>query len=245
VWQAGGVKKTILILLGAGVLLAGCSTPVPAAPAGSTTAAAPATSAATSAPAASEAAGGTVSCAYPADGAAAKKVDPPSTADVPATGTVAYTLTLNDTPLALTLDREAAPCTVHSFESLAAQGYFDDTACHRLVDSGIFVLQCGDPSGTGSGGPGYAFADELDKTTGYPAGTIAMANAGADTNGSQFFIVYADSPLPNDYTVFGTLDDAAVKVITELAAKGQDNTFGAAGGGKPNAPAVITSVVAA
>ena len=237
--------KRSLLLLGAGLLLAGCSTPVPATPVGApetTTASAPAPTA--TSPAATVAAG-TVSCAYPAGEAAAKQVQPPSTDGVPATGTVAYTLTLNDTPLAITLDRAAAPCTVHSFESLAEQGYFDGTACHRLVDSGIFVLQCGDPSGSGSGGPGYSFADELEQTDGYPAGTIAMANAGANTNGSQFFIVYADSPLPNDYTVFGSLDAAGIEAITTLAAKGQDNSFGSSGGGKPNARAVITSVVAA
>ena len=71
------------------------------------------------------------------------------------------------------------------------------------------MLQCGDPSGTGSGGPGYSFADELDGSR-PTAGTLAMANAGPNTNGSQFFIVYDDSPLPPDYTVFGSVDDATV-----------------------------------
>lgn len=186
-----------------------------------------------------------MSCSYPAGGSPAKPVDPPDAAGVPASGTVTYVLTLNGEPLQLTLDRAAAPCTVHSFESLAAQGYFDDTSCHRLVDSGIYVLQCGDPSGTGSGGPGYTFPDELEHTTSYPAGTVAMANAGADTNGSQFFMVYADSSLPAAYTVFGHLDDDGIAALTELAAQGQDNSFGSAGGGKPNAPAVINSVAAA
>src|SRR5699024_8063385 len=82
---------------------------------------------------------------------------------------------------------DGAPCTVNSFLSLAGQEYFDDTDCHRLTTEGIFVLQCGDPTGTGSGGPGYSFADELDGSETYPAGTLAMANAGPDTNGSQFF----------------------------------------------------------
>ena len=98
--------------------------------------------------------------------------------------------------------------------SLATQGYFDGTICHRLTtleESGIAVIQCGDPSGTGSGGPGYTFADETTGDEKYTAGVIAMANRGPDTNGSQFFIVYDDSPLPPDYTVFGSIDDASLK----------------------------------
>ena len=93
----------------------------------------------------------------------------------------------------ITLDPVRAPCTVHSFVSLADQGFFDETKCHRLVDSGIFLFQCGDPSGTGSGGPGYTFADELDGTESYTKGVVAMANGGANTNGSQFMLVYRDS----------------------------------------------------
>ena len=95
--------------------------------------------------------------------------------------------------------------------SLAEQGYFDDTTCHRLTTQGIFVLQCGDPTATGGGGPGYSFEDELDGAEKYPAGTIAMANAGPDTNGSQFFLVYEDTELPPSYTTFGTIDDAGLE----------------------------------
>jgi len=114
---------------------------------------------------------------------------------------------------------------VNSFVSLAEQGYLDDTTCHRLTTaaSGISVLQCGDPTGTGMGGPGYSFADELSGSEKYPAGTLAMANAGPDTNGSQFFIVYGDTPLPPAYTVFGTVDDDGLKVVEEIAAKGAEN----------------------
>ena len=169
----------------------------------------------------------------------------PSATDVPATGQIDYVMTLNGTPITLTLDRELAPCTVHSFTSLADQGYFDDTVCHRVTDEGIFVLQCGDPTGTGMGGPGYTIPDEFDKITGYPAGVLAMANTGAqDSGGSQFFIVYAESPLPPQYTVFGSMDDAGVAQVTEIAAGGNDGSFGAAGGGVPNRPAEIASIAA-
>ena len=125
--------------------------------------------------------------------------------------------------------------------SLAEQGYFDATECHRLTTAGIFVLQCGDPTATGSGGPGYSFADELTGEETYPAGTLAMANAGPDTNGSQFFIVYGDTQLPPAYTVFGTVDEAGVKLVEEVAAEGTDNANGQ-GDGAPNQAVEIESV---
>ena len=95
-----------------------------------------------------------------------------------------------------------------SFLSLVGQKYFDNTTCHRLtVGAGLQVLQCGDPSGTGSGGPGYSFNDEVFPELKYGRGTLAMANSGANTNGSQFFIVYGDgSGLDPAYTAFGTVD---------------------------------------
>ena len=87
---------------------------------------------------------------------------------------------------------------------LAAKKYFNNTHCHRLVTSGIFVLQCGDPTGTGSGGPGYKFDDENLTGATYPAATVAMANAGPNTNGSQFFITVAATPwLDKKHSVFG------------------------------------------
>jgi peptidyl-prolyl cis-trans isomerase B (cyclophilin B) len=156
-------------------------------------------------------------------------------------GTATLTLMLNKAPLTLTLDQERTPCTTNSFVSLARQGYFDGTACHRLADSGIFVLQCGDPTATGTGGPGYQFADELTGEETYPAGTLAMANAGAGTNGSQFFIVFDDTQLAPNYTVFGMVDAAGLKAVRAIAAGGQDGSWGD-GTGKPKLPAVITSV---
>src|SRR5690606_19834625 len=121
-------------------------------------------------------------CTYPADTRpASKPVDAPD-ADPSVSGEVPVTVATSAGDLAVTLDADTAPCTVNSFLSLADQGYFDDTTCHRLTTEGIFVLQCGDPTGTGTGGPGYSFPDELEGTETYPAGTLAMANAGPDTN---------------------------------------------------------------
>ena len=225
--------KKLLLLPAALLVLAGCTAPVQAGPAP------------TSAPPASPATG-SVACAYTASGDASKQVTPPSTADVPATGQVDYVMTLNEKPITLTLDRELAPCTVNSFTSLADQGYFDGTVCHRVTDEGIFVLQCGDPSGSGMGGPGYTVPDEFEKIPGYPAGVLAMANTGApDSGGSQFFIVYADSPLPPQYTVFGTIDEAGLAQVSEIAAGGNDGSFGSAGGGKPLLPAEIEKITVA
>lgn len=182
-------------------------------------------------------------CEYSQSGEAAKPVDLPKTDDVPRTGTVDYVLKTTEGDVTVTLDREKAPCTVNSFVSLADQGYFDNTTCHRLVDKGIFVLQCGDPTGSGSGGPGYQFDDETDPEDTYPGGTVAMANAGANTNGSQFFLVYDDSPLPPNYTVFGQMDEDSTGIVGRISGEGQDGRYeSGGGGGKPNNPAEIESV---
>lgn len=177
-------------------------------------------------------------CQYPMGGDPAKPVDPPPTTDINNAGTATATLSLTAGDVEITLDRAATPCTVNSFESLATQGYFDDTACHRLTDYGIFVLQCGDPTGTGKGGPGYSFADETNDSMTYPAGTVAMANAGPDTNGSQFFLVWADTDLPPSYTVFGTMDEAGLDVVAGIAAQGVADDESE----NPIAEAQITSV---
>jgi peptidyl-prolyl cis-trans isomerase B (cyclophilin B) len=145
----------------------------------------------------------------------------------------------------------AAPCTVNSFVSLADQDYYNKTHCHRLTTSGIFVLQCGDPTGTGSGTPGYAFGNEnltaLAKTVNssgvatYVAGTVAMANTGAaDSNGSQFFLVYKNSPLAPSYTPFGTIV-SGLNIIQNVAKAGSDNSNGT-GDGHPKEAVDITSV---
>jgi peptidyl-prolyl cis-trans isomerase B (cyclophilin B) len=180
-------------------------------------------------------------CQYVDDGSeSGKQVDPPpSTSSV--AGQVTATMATSVGDFKLKLDADKTPCTVNSFVSLAQQGYFDGTTCHRMTTEGILVLQCGDPTATGSGGPGYSFPDELSGTETYPAGTLAMANAGPDTNGSQFFIVYGKTPLPPQYTVFGTVDDATVAAIQKVAAAGTDNSNGQ-GDGAPLTPVDITSV---
>jgi peptidyl-prolyl cis-trans isomerase B (cyclophilin B) len=119
----------------------------------------------------------------------------------------------------------AAPCTTYSFRFLAQGGYFNKTHCHRLTTQGIYVLQCGDPTGTGSGGPGYSFNDENLAGATYPAGTVAMANAGPNTNGSQFFICWKDTTLAPDYTPFGVVTQG-MNVLQKIAAAGDDQQNG-------------------
>lgn len=178
-------------------------------------------------------------CTYSPDGqGAAKKVTAPPS-DPSATGEVPVTISTSAGDLKVTLDADAAPCTTNSFLSLAEQSFFDGTRCHRLTTQNIFVLQCGDLTGTGAGGPGYSFPDELKGTETYPAGTLAMANAGPDTNGSQFFIVYADTPLPPKYTVFGHLDEESTKIVAGIAA---DGTTTGGPDGPPKTPVTITAV---
>jgi len=183
------------------------------------------------------------SCEYPAGNTASKEVDPPP-ATTTLTGKVSVTIATSAGDLAAELDADKTPCTVNSFVSLAEQGYFDDTSCHRLTTSGIAVLQCGDPTGSGMGGPGYTFPDELSGDETYPAGTLAMANAGPDTNGSQFFVVYGDTPLDANFTVFGQIDDDSVKVVQKVADAGTDNANGP-GDGHPKTAVDITSVTVA
>lgn len=168
---------------------------------------------------------GGVECEYPADGLPARAVDPPPTSGVSNQGTVAATVHLSGEELHLELDREQAPCTINSFVSLVEQGFYDATDCHRLVDQGIFVLQCGDPTATGTGGPGYTIPDEVTSDTTYPAGTVAMAKRQQPhTGGSQFFLVWAATPLPPEYTVFGTMDEDSTAVVAAIAAQGVDAT---------------------
>lgn len=152
-------------------------------------------------------------CSYVATGRAAKQADLPS--DEPTVKRPQHlVISTSRGDIPVTLDAEAAPCTVNSFVSLARQGYFDGTTCHRFIND--FMLQCGDPSATGTGGPGYSFADELTGKETYPLGTLAMANAGADTNGSQFFMMVADYPLDPNYTVFGKVDPAGLAVLAAV-----------------------------
>jgi peptidyl-prolyl cis-trans isomerase B (cyclophilin B) len=174
---------------------------------------------------------------------AAKRATPPDTTATE-TGSVPVTIDTSVGTLKATLDATAAPCTVSSFVALSEQGYFDNTPCHRLTTQGIYVLQCGDPTGTGRGGPGYTIPDELHGTEAYGPGTLAMANNGQpNSGGSQFFIVYKDSTagLQKLYTVFGQLDKASLATVQKVAAKGSDNSNGP-GDGAPKEPVTITKV---
>lgn len=173
----------------------------------------------------------TVRCEYNETGDAAREVSLPPTDDISARGTVGVELTTSAGPIGLELDREVAPCTVNAITHLIEDGYFNDTVCHRLTTGqGLQVLQCGDPSGTGSGGPGFQFAneyptDEAEDTSTpviYERGTLAMANAGPDTNGSQFFLNYGDGALPPQYTYFGQINDEDLATLDAIAEKGVD-----------------------
>ena len=137
------------------------------------------------------------------------------------------------------MNAKQTPATVNSFAFLAEHHWFDNTPCHRLTTSGIFVLQCGDPTGTGTGGPGYTIPDENLKGATYPAGTVAMANTGAPhTGGSQFFIVYANTQLPPKYTPFGRITKG-LDIIRAIAKAGEQT---GTGDGPPVKPVVISSL---
>ncbi|WP_214408134.1 peptidylprolyl isomerase [Pseudonocardia lacus] len=178
------------------------------------------------------------------DEPAAKPAPVPPSGQTETTGTVAATLQTDRGAIPLTLDRATGPCAVESFVSLAGAGYFDGTPCHRLTTSeSLKVLQCGDPTGLGTGGPGYTMNDEpptslaTDPQSGasiYPRGTVAMAKTSApDSGGSQFFLVYADSLLPPDYTVFGTIGEEGLAALDAVAAAGSDGSSGSPSDGAP------------
>ncbi|MFD7639051.1 peptidylprolyl isomerase [Kitasatospora sp. NPDC059795] len=163
--------------------------------------------------------------------------EPPMSIDAKAP----YTATMDTSAgkVTFTLDAAKAPHTVNSFVFLAGDHFWDNTKCHRLTTEGIFVLQCGDPTGTGSGGPGYEIPDENLTGATYPAGTVAMANAGPNTNGSQFFLVYKDTQLPPNYTPFGKIT-GGLDVLQKVAAAGV--TPGATGSTTDGAPATPVNV---
>jgi peptidyl-prolyl cis-trans isomerase B (cyclophilin B) len=193
-------------------------------------------------------------CQYePAAEPASKPATLPRQGKVPTDpAQVSASMVTNQGNIGLLLANNESPCTVNSFASLAQQKFFDNTKCHRLTASPTSsVLQCGDPSGDGTGGPGYQFANEYPtdqyqpddpaahEPVVYPRGTLAMANAGPNTNGSQFFMVYKDTQLPPEYTVFGKIQQDGLATLDKIA-KG-----GVAGGGQdgqPNTEVTIKSV---
>jgi peptidyl-prolyl cis-trans isomerase B (cyclophilin B) len=193
-------------------------------------------------------------CQYnPAD-AAAKPNTPPDP-NPPTTGTVGLTLQTSQGTIPLTLDRASAPCAVNAVVSLAQQGFYDDTPCPRLVTSdGLKVLQCGDPTGSGAGGPGYQYAEEPPQglppypgaegqASTYARGLVAMAKSSQPgTTGSQFFLVYGDSALPPQYSVVGRIANDGLAVLDRVGAGGDDGS-NQAGGGKPKIPVQIQRAV--
>lgn len=174
-------------------------------------------------------------CQYRPAGEATKPITPPPDGPAPELASASTTITTDQGVVEIELDPAAAPCTVQSFLALADGAFYDGTTCHRLTTGGLAVLQCGDPTGTGSGGPGYEYDDETTPNLTYDRGTVAMANAGPGTNGSQFFLVYGDSQLPPDYTVFGTIT-AGLESLDAIAAAG------VADGGTDGAPATAVTI---
>lgn len=192
----------------------------------------------------------TANCQYPpAPTPAGKPATPPEHLQAPREASpVSVSMVTNQGRIGLLLNAQESPCTVNSFGNLARLKFFDGTKCHRLT---LAILQCGDPSADGTGGPGYQFADEyptdqfppgdpaVNQPVVYPRGTVAMANSGPNTNGSQFFLVYKDTLLPPKYTVFGKIQQDGLATLDKIA-KG-----GIAGGGEDGPPAsevIIKSV---
>lgn len=163
---------------------------------------------------------------------------PPTCID--ATRSYSAVVTTNKGIFTIVLDPIKAPLAVNSFVTLARYHFFDGTTCHRAILD--FVVQCGDPTATGSGGPGYDFADELPSTGDYKIGSIAMANSGPDTNGSQFFVITgADgTTLPPNYTLFGQVTDGLDSTVPAL--NNASNTDPAANGTPPAEHLEIVSV---
>jgi peptidyl-prolyl cis-trans isomerase B (cyclophilin B) len=169
-----------------------------------------------------------------------------------------YTATINTSrgPIVMKLANSKATCTVNSFVHLAETNFWNNTQCHRVSDSGgLYMLQCGDPTAkasetlscsganeAGSGGPGYQFNSENLTGATYPAGTVAMANSGtSDSNGSQFFLVFANTSLPASYTPFGTIT-SGLDILQNVGKAGTSCTYSGAGGGVPKEKVIINSV---
>ena len=136
-----------------------------------------------------------------------------------------FTFATNCGNIVVTTVGAKAPITLTQLSTLARGGYFNNSLCHRLTTQGLYVLQCGDPTATGGGGPNFTYRDENLPTEGlnnYPAGTVAMANSGPGTNGSQFFLVFADTTLGANYTIWGTVTQGLeiVKAIAKAGVKG-------------------------
>jgi peptidyl-prolyl cis-trans isomerase B (cyclophilin B) len=247
-WTLTGTIIVMVVGLAVGLSLAfvGGGTPKAASSAKATATASP--SASTTTAAITEPAH---HCTYTATGTGGKPSLPPATPDWNAT----YTATINTNrgPIVIKLANSKATCTVNSFAHLAQTNFWNNTQCHRVSDSGgLYMLQCGDPTAKasetlsctsatlGTGGPGYEFNDENLKGATYPAGTVAMANGGPNTNSSQFFLVFANTSLPASYTPFGTIT-SGLDILQNVGKAGASCTM-SAGGGVPKEKVIINSV---
>jgi peptidyl-prolyl cis-trans isomerase B (cyclophilin B) len=253
-WTLTGVVVAMVAALGVGLSLTfigGGSPKAAAKPKASATATPSASaSATTSAAAISEPAH---HCTYTSSAGGSTPSLPTATPDYQA----AYTATINTNrgPISIKLANSTATCAVNSFVHLAQTNFWNSTQCHRVSDDGgLYMLQCGDPTAkasktlacsganqAGSGGPSYTFADEALKGATYPAGTLAMANGGPNTNGSQFFLVFKKTDLPASYTPFGTVT-SGLDILQNVAKAGTTCTYQGAGGGVPKEKVVINSV---
>jgi peptidyl-prolyl cis-trans isomerase B (cyclophilin B) len=223
-----------------GVLLAGKSSGTTTTPKATPSATASPTPSPTPSPTVAEPA---THCVYTAAGTAVRKVSlPPATPNYKATYTA--TISTNRGPIVIDLLNSKATCTVNSFVHLAEAAFYNNSPCFRLSTSdGVYILQCGDPTGKGSGGPGYGFANENLTGATYPAGTLAMANVSgvANSNGSQFFLVYKNSSLPPDYTPFGKIV-SGLNILQTVAKGGYGKPLSSGGGGAPKEKVEIESV---
>lgn len=209
----------------------------------------------TASPTASTVAEPATHCTYTKSGAAARTVSVPS-ATPDYTANYAATIHTNRGNIVINLLNSKATCTVNSFVHLAKAGFWNQSQCHRVSNSGgLYMLQCGDPNATattkltcsssskvGTGGPGYGFASENLTGATYPAATVAMANSGTpDSNGSQFFLVFKNTSLSAQYTPFGTIT-SGLDILQNVAKAGTSCTYAGAGGGAPKDKVIIDSV---
>lgn len=179
-------------------------------------------------------------CGYMLSGTAARPNDLPAEKGIERSGTTTVTLTINDTPVVLTIDRSIAPCASNAFVSLAEQGFYSNSSCHRISTAPGGFLVCGDPTGTGNGGPGYSFPVERGSATGgtVAAGTVAMVPDSQGRLGSQFALVFATSTLEPPYQVIGSVDHDGIKTLAEIGSKGAGPD-----GRSPKVDTVIGAVV--
>lgn len=238
-WTVIGVACLVVIGIGVGgyfFLRPGGSN----AAASSATATPTATATATATPTPTQVAEPATHCAYTSSPPAARSVGMPPTTPA-STATYQATIVTNRGNVVIDLLNSKATCTVNSFVYLAAKNYFSNTTCHRLTTGSLSVLQCGDPTGKGTGGPGYGFANENTTGATYQAGTVAMAHSSLpNSNGSQFFVVYKNSTLSPNYTPFGKVV-TGLGIIQSVAQAGSDNANGS-GDGHPKEPVVIERV---